>query len=85
MQPNVTQVRAINSISRKFSLNQQQLTAYYKGLREGHSENSLLAVMLGAPEGVDSLQYLTSLLSAGELTALKNALYEMAPRANRKS
>ena len=84
-QPGINQVKAINSISRKFYLSQAELTDYYKGIREGESENSLLADMLKAPVGADPLQYLNSFLSPQELTSLKRMLREMAPKTNKKN
>jgi hypothetical protein len=73
------QVRAINSISRKVSFSQSQLSRYFRGIVTGENENKLLAEALDAPEGADSLQFLTSMFSAVELTELKQALHEMNP------
>jgi len=82
--PPLQHVKAINSISRKFYLTQTQLATYYKGIKEGKSENLLLAEMLEAPIGSEPLQYLNSFLSSTELTALKKTLNELAPRNIRK-
>lgn len=82
--PTIQHVKAINSISRKFYLTQTQLATFYKGMKEGKSENLLLAEMLEAPIGSEPLQYLNSFLSSSELTALKKALNDLAPRNVRK-
>ena len=83
--PSANNVKAINSISRKFSLTQDQLKNYYAGLKQGRQENALLAEMLAAPLGADPFQYLNSFLTPQELTTLKQALYDIAPRSIRKT
>lgn len=77
--PPVSQVRAINSISRKISFTQSQLNTYFKGAHAGVNENKLLADIMDAPAEVDSLQFLTTIFTSEELTELKNALFEMNP------
>jgi hypothetical protein len=74
-----TQVRAINSVSRRVSFSQLQLAQYFKGLNSGGNENRLLAAALGATEGVDSLHFLSSLFTPDELTEVKQALSEINP------
>ena len=83
-QPTIQNVKAVNSISRKFYLTQTQLMNFYKGLTDGRSENALLAEMLEAPIGTEPLQYLNSFLSPQDLTMLKKTLNDIAPENIRK-
>lgn len=76
---NIRLIKAVNSISHKFSLSEKQLTAFFNGIKAGRNENSCLAEMLGAPEGVDHFHFLHQLLTAQELTALKKELKKIAP------
>lgn len=77
---NIRSVKSVNSISHKFSLSESQLSIFFNGIKRGRNENSCLAEMLGAPEGVDPFHFLHQLLTAQELTALKSELKKIAPK-----
>lgn len=80
MKKTTPNIKAVNSISRKFSLSEKQLGIFFNGIQNGRNENNCLAEMLGAPEGTDSLHFLHQLLTSQELTILKQELKKIAPQ-----